>query len=38
MDKKLETAMDEIALIKRVIEKTQQDFSRYRLILSGSEL
>ena len=28
MDKKLETAMDEIALIKRVIEKTQQDFSR----------
>lgn len=28
MDKKLEMAMDEIALIKRVIEKTQQDFSR----------
>lgn len=28
MDKKLETAMDDIAMIKRVIEKTQQDFSR----------
>ena len=28
MDNKLEMAMDEIALIKRVIEKTQQDFSR----------
>lgn len=28
MDKKVEAAIDEIALIKRVIEKTQQDFCR----------
>ncbi len=28
MDKKIETAIDNISLIKAVIEKTQEDFSR----------
>lgn len=37
MDKKMEMAMDDIALIKTVIEKTQQDFSRisFYFILVG---
>lgn len=35
MEYKLETAMDDIALIRRVIEKTQQDFSRISAYFIG---
>ena len=35
MDKKIEMAIDDIALIRRVIERTRQDFSRISAYFIG---
>ena len=35
MDKKIEMAIDDIALIRRVIERTRQDFSRISVYFIG---